>query len=308
MEKFTSFERVVGKANENKKNEIIKEKEWQFNNQEFQELIGKEREKTPKELQIIELANRLTNEIRQKYDLDLFNIPSKNIHIVKKNEWPKKASAIYVSMAQSVALQEQAASIVFMKKVVHEMLHFKSYNALQILDDGSADEYRVGLTVSMRNGKGLRFRILNEAVTEEMTRSILAKVANNPLFSAEIKETNEIIKKHLNAMTNDGKYLFNSDTIYAKMEDGSNKINIESFTNTIGRKILSILIDKLFEQNKEDFRNREDIFEMFSKAMMTGNIISIGKLIDRTFGEGVFRKIGELDENIQEQDNFINSL
>lgn len=310
MEKFSSFERVVGKASEDEKKKILKEKDAQFDNQYFEELKESEREKTPKELQILDLANRCTNEIRQRYGLSAFDIPSQNIHIIKKDKWPKEESAFYSSMMQAVALREQSASIVFIKKVVHEMLHFKSYNALQIIngDDGKLGEYRVGLTVSTRDGESIYFRNFNEAVVEEITRNILAKLASNPLFVEDVKQTSGIIDRHYDAKMSNGKNLFDRNTFYAEMENRSNKINTESFTNEKERKILNILIDKLFEHNNELFKSRKDIFEMFSRAMMTGNILPIGKLIDHTFGEGVFRKIGELDEKISEQEKFVNSL
>jgi hypothetical protein len=307
MEKFSSFDRVVGKASENEKKEILKERENQFSDQQFEELKDKERGKTSKELQIINLANQYTNEIRKKYGLSAFDIPPENIHVIEKDKWPKEESAFYSSMMQAVALREQSASIVFMKKVVHEMLHFKSYNALQVMGN-DIGEYRVGLTVSTRDGKDMYFRNCNEAVVEEITRNILTKLAGNSLFVEEVNQTSGIINRNYDAKMSNGENLFDRDTFYAEMENGSNKINTESFTKEKERKILSILIGKLFERNKEIFKSREDIFEMFSRAMMTGNIIPIGKLVDNTFGVGIFRKIGELDEKINEQEKFIRSL
>ena len=310
MKKFSSFDRVIGKVSDNEKKKILKEKDEQFKDQKFEELRDMEREKTLKELKIINLANQYTNEIRKKYGLSAFNILPENIHIIKKDKWPKEGDAFYSSMMQAIALREQSASIVFMKKVVHEMLHFKSYNSLQIttVNNSKINEYRVGLTVSARDGNEMHFRNFNEAVTEEITKNIITKLLNDPLFAEEIKKTGEIINRRYDAKMSNGEDLFDKDTFYAEMKNGSNKINAESFTKEKERKILNILIDKLFERNRESFKKREDIFEMFSKAMMTGNIIPIGKLVDRTFGVGIFRKIGELDKNIQGQENFVNSL
>ena len=67
MENFSSFSRVVGKISEKEKRDILKEKSKQFNNQYFEESVSKEKEKTNEELQIIGLANRLTNDVRKKY-------------------------------------------------------------------------------------------------------------------------------------------------------------------------------------------------------------------------------------------------
>jgi hypothetical protein len=68
------------------------------------------------------------------------------------------------------------------------------------------------------------------------------------------------------------------------------------------------LIDKILERNSEKFQDREEIFEIFAKGMMTGNILPVGRLIERTFGNGTLRRIGELDQDIQAQKEFVNSL
>lgn len=62
------------------------------------------------------------------------------------------------------------------------------------------------------------------------------------------------------------------------------------------RGILNTLIDKIFNKNQEKFKEREDVFEIFAKAMLTGNILPIGRLIDETFGRGTFKKYGDLDK------------
>ena len=118
--------------------------------------------------------------------------------------------------------------------------------------------------------------------------------------------------------------LFNEDTFYANIEDKKpwggaagrlfgaseklKRINTNCFTYELERKILNILIDKIFEKNSEKFQEREDVFEVFAKSIITGDILPMGRLIDSTFGRGTLRRIGELDQNIQEQENFVNSL
>jgi hypothetical protein len=42
--------------------------------------------------------------------------------------------------------------------------------------------------------------------------------------------------------------------------------------------------------------------------MMTGDILPVGRLIDRTFGRGTLRQIGELDSDIDKQEKFVKSL
>lgn len=327
MEKFSSFDRVIGDISEIEKEQILQEKGERFDYQVFEELKGKEREKTPEELQIISLVNEATNEVRQKYGLENFDIPPENIHVINEEAWPKEKSvAFYNSMYQGIAMREQPSKIVFMKKIFHEMLHFKSYNALQITKDENPElnEYRIGLTVHTRDGKKNYFTNLNEAVTEKMTKKFSAKLSGNPIFAREIKQTKEVMAMEPKATTEFGEPLFDEDTFYAEVErkkswnnavgrlfglqKKNKKIITESFTYHQERKILDTLINNLFEKNLEKFNDKEEVFEVFAKGMMTGDILSAGRLIDKTFGRGTLRKIGELDQNIEAQEKFIISL
>ena len=327
MEKFSSFERVVGNVSETEKGQILQEKGERFDDQVFESLKGKEREKTPDELEIISLANGATNEVRQKYGLENFDIPPENIHVITEEAWPReKGVAFYNSMLQGIATREQPAKIVFMKKVFHEMLHFKSYNALQVTtgENPELDEYRVGLTVHTRDGKSMYFVNLNEAVTEEMTKRFAANFFDNPLFAGEAKQTKDVIARYPRAVTGSGELLFDNDTFYAEVDskktwgeavgrlfgtqEKPKKITTEGFTYQSERKILNTLIDKILERNHDKFQDREEVFEIFSKGMMTGNILPIGRLIEKTFGNGTLRRIGELDQDMKTHEEFVNSL
>ena len=82
----------------------------------------------------------------------------------------------------------------------------------------------------------------------------------------------------------------------------------KSFVYSKERRILKKLIHKLFDRNSDDFENEQQLFGLFASSMITGNILTLGKLIDSTFSKGTFRKIGELDSNIDEQEAFIDAL
>lgn len=328
MEKLSSFERVVGNAPETIKEQILKDRGERFDNQVFKELESKELKKTPEELQIISLANDITDEILKKYGLDEFNIPAKNIHIIKEQQWPagKQGSAFYETRFQAVAIREQQSLVAFLRKIIHELLHFKSYNALQttVGKNSQLIDYRVGLSVNTRDGKFRYFTNLNEAITEELTKRLFAKTSQNKIFARELHQTKKIIATYPRAIADSGGDLFDSDTFYANVEgkksfkesigrffgiaEKSKRINTEKFTYSEERKIINTLIDKLFEKNKAHFKNREDVFNIFAKGMMTGNILPVGKLIDKTFGSGTFRKIGELDKDIKAQEKFVKQL
>lgn len=312
--KLANIERVVGNIPESMKEQILRQREERFNDQEFEVLKGKEREKTPEEVEIINLVNGLTNEIRQKYGLEEFDIPPENIHVVKNNQWVQKGhDAVFNSILQAVAMREQPAKLVFAKKVLHEMIHFKSYGAWQVVqgEKPELDAYRIGIAIYSRDGKTGYFKNLNEALTEEIAKRHTTKLFDNSVFTQELKQTKGIMFEHPKAVTESGEPLFDGDTFYAEAIDRQgDRIEIE--TDKFGfpeeRKALNFLIDKLFERNRGSFQNREEVFELFAKRMMTGNTPPLGELIDKTFGRKTFKKIGELDQDIKALEEFINSL
>lgn len=318
--KKSSFERVVGVIPEGEKERLLKSKEEVFDDQIFKELEGKEREKTPDELQLIDLANKITNDLRKKYGLEDFDIPRSNIHVVKKSEWfEKKGTAYYESSLQSVILCEQSTKIEFAEKVFHEMLHFKSYAAMQLTrsDKPEITEYRIGLIVRTRDGKKRYFSSLNEAVTEEIVKRYtiehIKELSNDPFLAEEIKQTRETINKYPDIKKNSGEPLFDDDIFYANVvevleAERSVVVAAKGFSYREERLALNSLINKLFNKNKENFKDQDEVFEIFEKGMITGNILPIGRLIDGTFGKGTFRKIGESDKDLEVWKKIINSL
>jgi len=306
MEKFSSIERVVGKVTKEDKAEIINIMGSTFENQDFKDksLTEAEREKIPKEIEIINLADNATNEIRKKYGMKKFDIPPKNIHIIKKDSWDtddnegRLIGGYFDQKGQRIIMRESLNRIRFMKTVFHEMLHFKSYNALQVenVSNSKVEPYRSGISGASRNYSTGYLHSINEAVTEELTKRFSSKLYDNPIFAEEVSKTKEALAAHSTNIQ--GKPLPKNayeDVYYAS----DSKFGLQCFEHTYKseRDALQLLIDKLFERNKENYNNQEEIFELFAKGFMTGNILPIGKLIDKTFGKGTLRKIGDNNKN-----------
>jgi len=53
------------------------------------------------------------------------------------------------------------------------------------------------------------------------------------------------------------------------------------------------LIREIYEQNKGDFSSQEEVFTLFAKAAFSGRILDVARLVEKTFGKGSFRKLGE---------------
>lgn len=310
-EKSSSFERVVGSGlEEADKVNILRSMAERFDDQKFEELEGLERKKNSEELQIISLTNEATNALRRTYGLESFTIPADNIHIVEAAKWQEEVASIFSPLHQGIVMEEERSRLVLAERTFHELVHFKSYGALHIREeDRVLDEYRSGLVVRRRSDGKHYFDSLNEAVTEELTKRFIESHSDNPLFKEEIEATAEIKKQNPDAVDSEGNPFFREDTFYVSVtgeKEGEKLLEGAEFTYREEREVLHVLIDKLYQKKTEEFRDREEVFDLFARSMFTGNILPLGRLIDRTFGKGTFRKIGEAE--LEEQKRIVEQL
>ncbi len=300
-ERGSSIERVVGGIDDEDKQDIQRQYNERFREQAFDDLYGLERDKTPEEQKIIQFVDDATDTLRKQYGLEAFPVPEKNVHVIPRDHWkPTTTDAFFLPQRQAVFVREAVAPIVFAKKIYHEFVHFKSYGAAQVRrDTDKVDLYRQGLRVYARGQEELFFRLLNEAVTEELAKRWLGSNQDAPLLEQDSKETarvKESIQSKRKHRTPTGKL----DNIYylsEKITQAGSGVEVamcsEEFSNTEERRALGILIEKIVERNPDRFQNREQAFAMFAQAMLDGNLLSLGKTIDQTFGQGTFRAIGE---------------
>jgi len=330
FEKKSSIQRIVGGSDEEKEKvkSFLEERFTDQNIDETEEIEGlqkKELEKTTEEVEMIDLVNKETNKLLAKYDLPESVIPRQNVHIFSQKNYEElrgrteksTGKAHFASYSQAVFMRRINSNIIFTKEAFHEFLHFKSYQAFQkqMTEEGRFNLYRLGLAFYSRDGKREYFRNLNEALTEELVKRFYfnnsEELKNNPLFKKEVEEIENIRKVFLdNAKTKeDEKRAMDIIEITPVRKKGFKKIReIYTFTNSEGRDMLNNLLDKLYQKNQDKFKDQEEVFDVFAKSMLDGNLLPVGKLVDRTLGKGSFRKIGELDNNIEEQNKFIESL
>lgn len=292
-EEISSIDRMVGGSKEER--EYLKKLFCsQFENQNFAELEGKEKPKTPEQERIIELVNSTINRIREKYNLKDFEMPSENIHVIDHEQWihEDNTGAFYWPLRQAVYIRDNLANTVFSECLLHDCLHFKSYNALQKrIGYEKFSDYRMGLLVFSRKGDGRYFSHLTEAVTEELTKEYIFKLWEDPIFEEELKET-EKLKKECPQ--------YDDEEIYCleefEREDGEMRVRIEKFSYKEERDNLLWGIEKIFQENQDKFSSREDVWDIFVKSMLDGNLIPLGRIIEKTFGKGSFRRLGEGEE------------
>lgn len=146
---------------------------------------------------------------------------------------------------------------------------------------------------------------LDEALTEELSIRFQKNVLRN---IPDLKEEFDLIGEYVEQEKKAGREIDPDDVVSARKKiiyTIENKESYEVDAQLIGygeqRKILNMLIDKLYENNKDTFQNREEIFDLIAKSSFTGNLVgekSWGRLVDKTFGKNTFKELVDRDKMI----------
>lgn len=146
---------------------------------------------------------------------------------------------------------------------------------------------------------------LNEALTEELAiRFQKNELRNIPNLKEEIDLIDEYVaqeKKSGKEINPDDVLSARKKIIYTIENKESYEIEAEMASYQKQREILNILIDKLYENNKDTFRDREEVFDLIAESSFTGNLVgekSWARLIDKTFGKDTFKELVDTDKII----------
>jgi hypothetical protein len=276
-----------------------------------------EKKKTPAQLEICALMNVLTNNLRAEYGLLPFNVPVENIHVFGNNlhlEDGLEIGGMFDAPGQLALVRECRSNTEFADYLAHELIHFKSFGAVQLPSDGDNLDYhyRAGFAAHNRDGSRHFFHDVDEALTEEMAKRLVEslKASHHRLFEDETEETLRVQAEHRSNPN------FSTDIVIARHLEDSHpmrdryKVMGTPYPYQEEREILNSLIDKIFERNRQKFAKREEVFNLFAKGKLQGNFLGIGKVIEQTFGRGSFRKIGELSslEDAAEYRDYVKTL
>ena len=236
-------------------------------------------EKTEREKEIIEFVKIAADRMLVELGRDtLPEIAESNIHILRENatdEYTEGESGVgaHAPRLGSVLVDRQESEVQFAITLFHELMHMKVYKALQLIQNDEGNDlssYRSGFSVTDREGKKSYFNSLEEAVVGYLTKKFYDEVlTQDPLFSNEISSSEG---------TNE--------------EEDTSRLEELAFLNK--------LVDDLWEGNKDRYETRDDVFKLFLDAHVHGRLLPIGRLIERTFGKGSFRQLGEATSILHE--------
>lgn len=315
MEKFSSLDRFIDKKTTKEDAKILLADISTDLTLKGKEPLDYEIEKSSEQIEICNILNDYTNKILNKYGIDNFDISPDNIHIFDSRLQSEgmDIGGQFIAEDQSILVRNSGNKLSFAHYLSHEIIHLKSHGTVQVIRENSESfdldfGYRSGFKMKSRDGKREFFHKIDEALTEELSKEITQDIKknNNPIFQNQIKETDEVCEGFFVASGSE-------DIVYAerfKDDDprkGEYLVFAEEYAYVEERRILKLLIAKICQKTERNYR---EIFELFVKGKLKGNIFELAKLIDANFGEGTFRKLGEvsnLDDN-KEFDNFVQEL
>lgn len=163
------------------------------------------------------------------------------------------------------------------------------------------------------------FHGLNEAITEELTRRFQKNtISKIPEFAEEA----ENIKKFVENAKIEGKKINENEIVSIAKKITYSPDNKKEYVKTAAirasyrpqRKALNLLIEKVYNKNRDKFQDREEVFDLFAKSIFTGNIVgkdSWGRLVEKTFGNGALKQLAVKDgkelkkfvENLNKNEN-----
>ena len=316
--KESGVNRVVGFGPE-KEEEILESFERVFD-QNFTE--SKEKVKSVEQLEVIERINVDMHDFLVRYGVEAIEIPAPNIHIPDKTKFNEedlgklgekygKTKGVYSATKQGVAILRDydVSKLLFMQTIVHEMLHIQGFYSYQKSEREDADISfrkgderssmnirRSGFSIGTRDGDELLFDDINEAVITELEiRFEKEFMVRYPELMVELQRRDDYVKK----LSARDKVPIEQvgQTVAGINGDETSGHEWVTYPYHAERLQLEDLINRLYEENMDSYESREDVFNLFANATLTGKLLPIARLVEKTFGKGAFRALGEESRN-----------
>jgi hypothetical protein len=323
MKKVPKF-RIIGKAPKEEKEKAKKElydllfKHLESLPPAVQERVKKfEFPKNEEEILFINFANEETNNLRRKFGLDPYNIPIENYHIIPHEYYEKtsknSAAETFLNKQALVFDVEELRSnpLYAAALIIHETLHLKGHLTLelQIEDQGNNKReikktpYREGVSIRALQKHGMsgnyheHFEGLHEAIIQYQTKKSFKKLLDlkemeeykNWMNSDEAKQ----IKQKINQENiKRGRGEIAEDNFIWVSKDGK---NWKTFSYLKLTEVLDYICEEIQKEFKTKYKNKDEVFEEFLKAHFTGQLLTIARLVEKTFGKRSFRILGNME-------------
>lgn len=307
MPKRSSVDRIVGNADDSVKKKVSTELKRRFEDQsDTRRRFGEaEVPKSPETIALIALANDATNHVLEDYGLPALTVPADNVHILDSEYSQDEAAHAHV-FDQSITIPEQPARTLLFENLVHEMFHFKSYHAVQIDRDRPSREYREGIRIEQRKRPRTLLNAINEAVVEELTIRAMRPLLTSEHFRAERERTLDLI--HSEVYQDTGQRIIpaeeEADVAFANTENGGEQLAVYRYSYPKERELLRLVLHALHEARPGDFPTVDAAFHLFVRALFTGDLLRLGKLIEKV-ERGHFYRLAAPEISVEQKIEYL---
>lgn len=274
-----------------------------------QPLSSFERPKTLEEIETInEILLRIPEFVSTYGGQAVQGISANNFHFTDK---AKLSDNVYGSLAEAnvggfydfehqaaVILPENRSSLVTAQRVLHELLHFESFTAMQQPMGSHTDKAssaavsfiprRIGFSIFDETHSRRFFRDLDEAMIEILAARFDDQYFDRiPALAPDLER-----RRSLRNMVEQAPQEIAA--VFSRQEgDGRWETVIEKWRFKEQRERLNALLGEIYTRNKSRFTSEEQVFAMFARAVFTGRLLEIARIVEHTFGPGSFRELGE---------------
>ncbi len=287
--------------------------------QDLQRLKLTEREKTPEEIELIKAADEEINKMMEELDIQPFNIPTDNVHVVS-NYLPSATGKADPNRKMVLLDNDKCQDLAYFGAVAfHELFHLKGFHSVKVetrektegnpegllyairktlgikkVVESDTQKYRMGLQINTpvkkqerldsqnkNNSVGYTFSFsgLEEAITAEMEKNYFKKLINDPVLKNQKEWLESDAAKKIKEEIAQ-KEKIPVEEIFSVTKDGKYK----ACSYPTQRKVLSLLTSEIYEKNKDRFASQNDVLKIFIKGHFTGKLLEISKLISDSFG------------------------
>ncbi|MES3032123.1 MAG: hypothetical protein V4699_02695 [Patescibacteria group bacterium] len=308
--------RIVGGASTEKKEQAKKElRQALFNHsnslslQEREALEKFEYPKSLKELALINFVNQETSRLMQEAGIKPYDIPFENYHIIPPELYHQltkdNSNAATENKKQAMIFNAEYFRdnpVNFGAVALHETLHLKAHLSMEVEEkDGKVDStlYRESVAIRAAQSKSHHgeyhhhFTGLHEGIVAETEKRLLAKLLDLPQLAKEKEWLESDEAREMRKNLAQEKEIPEDDIIWIGKK-GENDLEWELVTYPQQRKVLNYLCVEIQKQFPDQYRSADDVYQTFLNAHFTGRLLPIARLIEKTFGEGSFRLLGNM--------------
>lgn len=306
--------RIIGSASSEKKEQAKKEIEQALFNH-FESLSKEDREemekieypKFEKELAFINFANKEVSKLMKEAGLESYDIPLENYHIIPP-EFYKRAGghgdAIAFSTKQGIlfdAYRVRNNPVNFGTTVFHETLHLKAHFSIEVNEEDEKINktfYRERVTINALQSHGYHgkyhrhFAGLHEAIVTETEKRFLLKLLDQPELASEKTWLISNKAKGLRKKIANEEEIPEDDIFWVGKKEEN---DWESVSYLPQRNVLNYICSEIHKQFPDEYQSTDDVYKLFLNAHFSGRLLPLARLIEKTFGEGSFRLLGNME-------------